>query len=318
MGLPQAGRSFDVGWRFALALAAGSAGGFLFWTLHAPLPWMLGPMLACGVGALLKLPISAPASVRPPMSALIGTMLGTSFGAGTFARAAEWLVPIAGVAGLVLTAGMISYLYFRHVGGLDHVTAFFSGMPGGLVDMALLGGERGGDDRMIALIHAARIFVVVLLLPFLVQATLGTTLPRASANPVPLSVLTPQSLAWFTATLLVGVAVGKVLRLPARYMFGPLLVSGLVHFFSLTDFRLPSVMIFGTQAVIGTMIGCRFAGTPPRRILTVIALSLGYKSRIHSPVVLEGCEKLPMVGQPVDCLHLRAKSGEHRLRFVRS
>jgi uncharacterized membrane protein AbrB (regulator of aidB expression) len=44
---------------FALALLAGSLGGWLFAAANLPLPWMLGSMTACTVGALARAPIVA-------------------------------------------------------------------------------------------------------------------------------------------------------------------------------------------------------------------------------------------------------------------
>jgi membrane AbrB-like protein len=259
----------------ALALLLGTLGGAAFYELNGPLPWMLGSMLACGLGALLKLPLAVPPAVRPPVTALIGTMLGTTFTAHTFARAGEWLLPIGGMVLFVITAGLASYVYFRRVGGFDRPTSFFAGMPGGIVEMVLIGGERGGDERMIALVHAARVFLVVLLIPFLVELSIGTSLPRAAATAVPFSALGGAGALWFAATLVTGMVVGRLLRLPVRPLFGPLLVSALVHAFGLTDFALPSVLVAAAQVVLGAIIGCRFAATAPAMILRVLALSVG-------------------------------------------
>ena len=249
--------------RFVLALLIGGAGGWVFYELHAPLAWMLGPMLACGIAALFRIPISTPSIARPPVTALIGTMLGTSFSARTFEGAADWLLPIAGLLLFVVVCGASSYLYFRKVGGFDHPTAFFAGMPGGLVEMVTLGHERGGDERMIALVHSARIFLVVLSLPFLIQLALGITINRSAANYTPFSVVTPQAGLWFLATSFCGIVAGQLLRLPARFMFGPLIVSALVHFFAFSDFKLPTMMVRAAQIVTGCVIGCRFVGTAP-------------------------------------------------------
>ncbi len=68
--------------------------------------------------------------------------------------------------------------YYRRVGGYDRVTAFFCGMPGGLVEMVIYGEERGGDARIIALVHSARILMVVMTLPFIIQFTQGIRLDR--------------------------------------------------------------------------------------------------------------------------------------------
>jgi uncharacterized membrane protein AbrB (regulator of aidB expression) len=65
--------------RFALALALGVAGGLLFQRLSLPLPWMLGSMVACTAAALLRWPVAAPSVIRPPMTMVIGVMLGAGF-----------------------------------------------------------------------------------------------------------------------------------------------------------------------------------------------------------------------------------------------
>jgi uncharacterized membrane protein AbrB (regulator of aidB expression) len=43
---------------------------------------------------------------------------------------------------------------------------FFAAMPGGFGDMLLFGEEAGGDVRALSLIHATRVLIVVMVLPF--------------------------------------------------------------------------------------------------------------------------------------------------------
>jgi len=62
--------------RFAAALALGTAGGWTFAQLNLPLAWMLGAMTVCTFAALIHAPIAAPAVVRPPMTMVIGVLLG--------------------------------------------------------------------------------------------------------------------------------------------------------------------------------------------------------------------------------------------------
>lgn len=261
--------------RFLLALAIGTAGGALFWYLRTPLAWMLGAMTATMVAALARLPVATPGFVRLPMTALIGAMLGAGFHPGTFDRVGEWAVPLAGLLVFIAVCAVASYYYFRLLAGFDRPTAFFAGMPGGLIDMVILGAERGGDERMISLTHAARIFLVVLFLPFTIELALSVDLPPGVAQSTPLSAVTGESLIWMIGTIVVGYAGGALLRLPAKHLFGPMIASGLVHYFGLSDFALPAVLIAAAQIVIGATIGCRFAGTSPKLIVKVLALSAG-------------------------------------------
>lgn len=261
--------------KFAAALALGIAGGWLFHAANLPLPWMLGPMTVCTLAALVRAPIAAPTVVRPPMSAVIGVMLGAAFTPDVVGRLDEWLISTLGLAAFVVVAGVVCVAYFRIVARFDPVTAYFSGMPGGLVEMVIVGEAKGGDGRTIALIHSARILLVVMTLPFLVEWVEGVSLgARGAAGPsvfdAPLS-----AEVWIVVCGLAGAFLGHVLRLPAKVLLGPMLVSGAVHVTGVTDFHPPAEIVAAAQVVLGVTIGARFLGTAPREILRILALSVG-------------------------------------------
>lgn len=261
--------------RFLVAIVFGAGGGAFFFWLHLPLPWMLGSMLACGLSAIAGLPIGMPMIARLPMTAVIGTVLGSSFTIEVFRQVGAWPIPLLGVILYVFSSGLLGYLYFRHVGKMDHPTAFFAGMPGGVIEMVTLGAERGGDERMISLIHGARIFFVVMSTPFLVEWLSDEPIARGAASWVPLSIVTSTSLGWFAVSMVLGVFAGTILRMPARYLLGPMLVSACLHVLGVTDFKLPSIVIAIAQIIIGSSIGCRFAGVAPLLLARVFALSVG-------------------------------------------
>lgn len=128
---------------------------------------------------------------------------------------------------------------------------------------------------MIALIHAARIFLVVLTLPFLIETFTGFDVGRAGvASSAPATVSFDDPL-WFAAAVIGGVILGSALRLPARFLVGPMLVSAMLHFSGVTDFELPAMALAGAQIVIGATIGCRFAGASPRIVLQAMVYSAG-------------------------------------------
>nr|WP_281352081.1 AbrB family transcriptional regulator [Microvirga makkahensis] len=148
--------------------------------MNLPLPRMLGSMTACTLAALLRAPIAAPAAVRPPMTMIIGVMLGVGFTPQIVESIAHWLPTVLGLADFILVSGAACVAYFRRIAGFGLPTAYFAGMPGGLVGMVIAGEDKGGDARTIALVHAARILLVVLTLPFLVRLMSGTALGTRS------------------------------------------------------------------------------------------------------------------------------------------
>lgn len=262
--------------RFGLALAIGMAGGIVFLYLKLPLAWMLGSMCACTAASLLGVRIEAPAVVLPVMTVIIGVMLGAGFSPALVGQLQSWLIPLAGLLISLVLGGLACVLYLRIVVGLDMPTAFFAGMPGGLVEMVLMGEQYGANARTVALIHSSRILLVVLTLPFLVQFASGVSLAVPQLAGASIFSTPWESYAFLVGTALVGLLVGKVLRLRARYLLGPMIVSALVHMTGVSDFRPPIELLNIAQLVLGTAIGCRFAGMPPREVRRLLAYSAGF------------------------------------------
>jgi uncharacterized protein len=261
--------------RFAAALIIGGAGGWLFSALALPLPWMLGSMSACTLAAVMRAPVLAPAIVRPPMQMVIGVMLGAGFSPKVVESIPTWIPTILGLALFIVVSGAACVTYFRRVAGFDRTTAYFSGMPGGLVEMVILGERMGGDARLIALIHSARVLLVVFSLPFLIQLATGVSI---GARPqLGSSILnTPWNAEiWLIACGIAGAILGHLLRLPAALLLGPMLASAVVHVIGVTDFKPATEIVNAAQLVLGTAIGCRFVGTAPHEILRILMLSLG-------------------------------------------
>ncbi len=271
-----------------LALALGAAGGLLFAMLGTPLPWMLGSMTAATLAALVSAPLRSPMAVRPPMSAVLGVLLGAAFTPELFAQMPRWLPTILGLAVFVASAGVTAMLYFRLVARMDWVTAYFAGMPGGLVEMTLAGEERGGDTRSIALIHSARIFLTVFTIPFVVGLLEGGLGTPAAAGASAHGGFDLSALLWLLGCAGAGLWLGRRFNLPAKYLMGPMLLSALVHGAGLTDFVPADLLVAVAQVVIGTTIGCRFLGTPARRILQVLGYALGSTAIFAGFTVLFG------------------------------
>jgi membrane AbrB-like protein len=260
--------------RFALAVALGLCGGLLFQRLGLPLPWMMGPMVFCTLAALLKAPVAAPPVIRPPMTMVIGVMLGSAFSPDLMARLVNWWPATLGLVGFIILCGGSVVWYFRSVGGYDRTTAYFAGMPGGLVEMITIGEERGGDGRIIALVHSVRILLIVMTVPFAIQWLEGVSLNRlAGAVSMFAAPLTAE--AWLLGCGLAGAFLGHLLRLPAQNLLGPMLVSAAVHLIGWSDFKPPFEIVNAAQLTLGIVIGCRFAGTAASLVLRIIMLSLG-------------------------------------------
>lgn len=247
--------------RILFALFLGGAGGYLFYLARLPLPWMLGAMTATTVASMSGAQISVPPLLRSLMLVVLGVLLGSSFTPDAMNRLGEWVLTLLGLGVYVAVAGWMSYRFLRRFGGYDEITSFFAGMPGGLNEMVVVGSAMGGDERSISLIHAVRILITVTGIVFWFRLAEGYT-STAPAAMIHLTDVPARDLLILAGTGVIGTVAARVLRLPAPFMFGPMLVSAAIHLGGFTASRPPVEVAAAAQIVIGSALGCRFSGVP--------------------------------------------------------
>ena len=259
----------------ALALLLGTGGGLLFAWAHLPLPWMMGAMVATTVASVAGANIRIDFRLRTVMIAILGIMLGSAFQPSLIDQIGEWTITIAGLLVYAIVACGLCTWYFRKAAGYDAVTSYFASSPGGLNEMVIVGREMGGDDRVIALTHSARILLVVMTLPFLFRLFTDYT-PPAGLLPSGGSI-DMQALDWvmLAGCGIVGAFVAKRLKIPAAVLIGPMLLSAAVHVTGTTQATPPGILVAIAQVVMGSGIGCRFAGTAVRDIVKIVGVSIG-------------------------------------------
>ena len=263
-------------WRgVLLSVALGLAGGILAYSVGMPLPWMLGAMMANTIAALAAVPIKASMPLRNLATPMIGILLGSGVHADTFDAIGDWTVSFLVLAPFLITAAGSSYLFYRKVGGYDPVTAYFSAMPGGLNDMLIMGEEAGGIERRIALAHASRILLTISFVALFFGLVLGVQSgSRGASNWVGLTALGLQDYLILGGCAVIGVPLGKILRLPAYKMLGPMILSAAAHVFAFAEMPPPTAFVVGAQVIMGSVIGCRFFGAKLREVGRDLFLSI--------------------------------------------
>ena len=268
-----------------LALAIGGVGGFVFDRLHMPLAWMLGSCLFTTVAAFCGLRIGMRVRLRQGMIIVLGVLLGSGFTADLVQRLGQWAMSLGIVSLMTLAGATLCYHWLRRTTDWNRQTCYFAAMPGGLNDMTILGGAMGGEERAIALAHALRILTVVMTIPLwyrLVNGAQTSVLTMAHG---------PTGNDWkdyaiLIACGLVGATVARLLRLPAAFMMGPMIVSAAVHLGGLTDSKPPGELVAAAQVVVGAGIGCRFVGAAIDKLHKEMAASIG------AAVIMIGCAVL--------------------------
>ena len=294
---------------FLIATAISVLGGVIFNWLGLPLPWMLGPALATMIAALSGVPVAIPHRLRSVMFIVLGVLLGSSFTADVLEDAGRWLISLSGVLAYVVAVGGVVFVLLRRLAGYDAVTAYFSGMPGGLAEMSLIGGAMGGDTRAIALTHALRIVVIVFSVAFGFQLLAGYAPAQRAAQYVTFGEVPPADFLLLAACGVLGALLARWLRIPAGTLLGPMILSAAVHLAGLTDTAPPSVLVAAAQVIVGGAIGCRFAGTSARQILRASVAALGGSAIMLGGTVGFAAVLAPLAGLPFAALVLAFAPG---------
>ena len=241
-----------------VTLLLGAIGASVFVALDLPLPFLLGPLFACLMGALMRAPLAGTGQVGIAFRTVLGVAVGTAVTPALIGRLPEMACSVALIPLFVMVIGLIGYPFFRRVCGFDHATAYYSAMPGGLQDMLIFGEEAGGDVRALSLIHATRVLVIVSIAPFLLTTVWGVPL----TNPVgqPAADLPVIELVYMLLAAFVGWKLGERIGLFGASILGPLIVSAALSLGGIVSNRPPAEAILAAQFFIGIGIGEKYTG----------------------------------------------------------
>jgi membrane AbrB-like protein len=265
--------------RWTQTLLIGAMGGTVALVIGAPLPWLLGGMMATAAAILsgLRLENGAPefpASARAICIPVIGVLIGGAFTPDLLTALPGWWPGLLAVLVFVPLAHAANYVVFHRVGGLERDTAFFAAMPGGLIESMEMAREKGGDLPTVTVLQFSRIAVVVTTVPLVFSAFAGRAVGSAAGETIGIS----AGMGLLDAIVLIACgAIGflgaRRLRIPAGQVMGPLAMSGLAHVTGLTDAAPPPVFVAGAQLVVGVTLGLRFKGIAPRSLGRFLGLS---------------------------------------------
>lgn len=257
----------------ALLIALIGAGAGLL--LHAPLPWLIGPLVAVALASMADAKLAAPPAARQLGQWAIGVALGLYFSPEVLrevVRLAPWLL-LAVVFAIALGAAG-SWLLAR-VAATDPPTSFFAMAIGGASEMATQAQRHGGQVDRVAAAHSLRIMLVVLTVPLLFAGLdvhgLDPYMPLARE-------FSATGFAVLAAVTMAAAAVMERLGSPNSWMIGPLVaaavITGTGHMFS----ALPASVVNAGQYLIGISLGLHFTAEFFRaapRFLSAVALITG-------------------------------------------
>ncbi|PTW46587.1 MULTISPECIES: AbrB family transcriptional regulator [Rhodovulum] len=254
--------------RGAVTLGIGALGGGLFFALDLPLPWVLGSLAATALAAqATRFQPVLPRPWRGYAMVGIGTMLGTGFTPEVVARAGTWWSSLLVMSALSLAVCLVAFGVFLRWGRMDRTTALFASMPGGLSVVSILVEDYPAEINRVALCHTARLLVLLVLTPVIIQLLSGTDLADANrAAFAHAEALDPLRHGALALAALASWAVARRINFPSALLLIPLFASAALHATGLLDVHVPAVLSCAAQIVIGAGVGGRFAAYTMREI----------------------------------------------------
>lgn len=254
-----------------LIAGAGVAGSKL---LDLPLPWLLGPIFACLGAALAGVPMRDTKWVSDTMRTILGVAVGATFTTTLLiSMTGMWptLLMIPVMTGCI---GIVGLFYFQRFWGLDFATSYYSSMPGGLQDMLIFGEEAGGNIRTLSLIHATRVMIIVVSLPFLLSWVWDADLSNPPGAPA--SSIAAEQLLLMIFCGLVGWYLAKRVRMFGATILGPLLLAAAMSLLGVLQHRPPAEAIWAAQFFIGMGVGCKYAGVTMAEVRRDVTAGIGF------------------------------------------
>jgi hypothetical protein len=148
-------------------------------------------------------------------------------------------------------------------------------IAGGASGIIVMARELGADERMVAVLQYLRVLLIVVLMPVVATVVYG-----ASTGPGP-ATGSGDGAGWVSGLLLtagcsvVGLVVGRLLRIPVAALLGPMVaaaaleLSGLVH-----GVAVPGLVENAAFLVIGLQVGISFTRESLRTIGRALPLAL--------------------------------------------
>ena len=252
-------------------LAIGLVAALMCVEIHAPLPWMIGPLIAVAASRSAGVDCRAPAGGRQAGQWIIGTALGLYFtpDVAELVLRLGWVLLLAALFALVL--GYFCGYILARIAGIDRTTAVFASVPGGAAEMAVLGERYGARVDQVAAAQSLRMMLVVIVIPWIFAALQlhGTDAFRPGTTEVRALGL----VALLAGTLAAGLVLHR-LRVANAFVLGALAIAIPLTAGEFNLSAVPRWLTNGAQLLLGCALGARFERGFVRRAPRFIAAVL--------------------------------------------
>lgn len=255
--------------RWVALTAVSVAGWFALDAVGLTAPSLFAALVVAVVFALTGLgPRAVPRAGSMAAQGTLAVTIGLMVDVETLSALGDnWFPAVAiGIATLVVSAGCGALLALNK--DVTAATGMLALIAGGATGLVATARELGGDERVVAVVQYLRVALVVVTMPLVV-----TFVFHADTHSVAAAAPDENALPWWVGLLfllgavLVGIAVGRLARLPAPATLGPLMVSGACALLGWpVGIEVPMIVLPLAFLVIGWQAGLAFTMSSLRLI----------------------------------------------------
>ncbi|WP_228197984.1 AbrB family transcriptional regulator [Poseidonibacter antarcticus] len=263
--------------KMIFTLLISSIGSVLFIYLSLPLPWLLGAIFASSI--LMRfdnLPTKTPKPFSSPARILIGLTIGGAFTPEILQFIDVYIFSLILVIPFTIITIICGMYYYQKVLNFDKKTSFLSSMPGGVIEMVIIGEEIKADISKITLVQSSRLLFIVISLPFIIQYIFNIDISGNKVLTTPIANVNISELAILIIIGYIGAISAKKLHISAAYLIGPMILSILIHASGYMHTTIPDELLKFVQVVFGTIIGFTFKGVKLETIIKTLIATLGH------------------------------------------
>ncbi|MGW6301826.1 AbrB family transcriptional regulator [Peribacillus butanolivorans] len=244
------------------ALVTAFIGGGLFSLIRLPIPWLLGPMAALLIASRFKnVKLIWPVSIRNTGLIIVGYSIGISFTRSSFSDMISHLPSMLILTTLIVLVCVCSAFVMSKLNGIDYPTSLTSSIPGGLSQIVVFAEEmKGIDITTVTFFHVTRVIMVVFLVPLLISSPIFASESTNGSSRIMDNVIPQWSdlfplIFLFALICFLAARIGKIIKLPAPYFLGPVIVTAAIGLFGLQGPPLPPSLLDISQFMVGGYIG---------------------------------------------------------------
>jgi membrane AbrB-like protein len=256
---------------WALVLAVGVGVAVAFDLLGVPSAALFGGLVA-GLGRALlgRTRLALPGRAGTGAQAVIGVSIGALIETDTLRTIGQHWLSVLLVTVATLGVSLVAGQLMRLQRGISPVTGAFSMIAGGASGITAMARDLGADEQVVAVLQYLRVLLIVVAMPIVATTVYGAS---AGSGPAPAEGGPgwPAGLLFTVVCVVVGVALGRVSRIPVGALLGPMAVAAVLDLTGLSQgATLPGPLEAAGFLAIGLQVGLGFT----RASLTLVGRAL--------------------------------------------